>query len=173
MLVHLAEENRTVVVDFRETAPAAAYRDMYFDEDGNVDNTEYRFTHKSSAIPGSVAGFAHIVDEYGTMTLGDILEASIKLARDGFPVSYALAANLHRNTERLSKNAAIRMKYFKADGSEYEVGEILKQPDLAWTLEQIAQGGADAFYKGDIARKGLYYGCSDPRRPGARSVGVD
>ena len=153
MLVHLAEENRTVVVDFRETAPAAAYRDMYFDEDGNVDNAEYHFTHKSSAIPGSVAGFAHIVDKYGTMKLADILEPSIKLARDGFPVSYALAANLHRNKERLSRNAASRAKYFKADGSKYEVGEILKQPDLAWTLEQIAKGGADAFYKGDIARK--------------------
>jgi len=153
MLVYLAEEDRTVVVDFRETAPAAAYKDMYFDADGNVDDTEYRFTHKSSAIPGSVAGFAHIVEKYGTMKWADILEPSIKLARDGFPVSYALAANLQRNKERISRNAASRAKFFKPDGSEYKVGEIFKQPDLAWTLEQIATGGADAFYKGIIAEK--------------------
>lgn len=153
MLVHLAEEDRTIVVDFREAAPAAAFKNMYFDEDGNVDDIEYRFTHKSSAIPGSVAGFAHIVEKYGTMAWADILEPSIRLAEDGFPVSYALAANIHRNKERLSRNAESRAKYFKEDGSAYAVGEIFKQPDLAWTLKQIAEGGVDAFYKGVIAEK--------------------
>ena len=70
MLVHIAELDKTVAIDFRETAPARANRDMFFDANGNVvlDET-YRFSHKSSAVPGSVAGLAHIVQKYGTMSL--------------------------------------------------------------------------------------------------------
>ena len=67
MLVHVAALNRTIAIDFRETAPAAASQDMFFDANGNVvlDQT-YRFSHKSSVVPGSVAGLAHIVENYGT-----------------------------------------------------------------------------------------------------------
>ena len=73
MLVHVAALNRTIAIDFRETAPAAASQDMFFDANGNVvlDQT-YRFSHKSSAVPGSVAGLAHIVENYGSMTLAEV-----------------------------------------------------------------------------------------------------
>ena len=76
MLVHVAALNRTIAIDFRETAPSAARQDMFFDDNGNVvlDQT-YRFSHKSSAVPGSVAGLAHIVENYGSMTLAEVLEA--------------------------------------------------------------------------------------------------
>lgn len=153
MLVHVAELNKTIAIDFRETAPAAASRDMFFDEDGNVvaDQT-YRFSHKSSAIPGSVAGLAHIVEKYGTMTLAEVLEPAIRLARDGIKVTYDLAEDLSRS-QRLRNNPASLKKFYKADSSNYEVGEIFKQPDLAWTLSQIAEHGVDAFYKGSIAKK--------------------
>ncbi len=153
ILLHLAEENRTVAVDFRETAPAAAYSDMFFGEDGEVDNEEYRFTHKSSAIPASVAGFDHILREYGTMSWREVAQPAIELARDGMVVWEDLAVNLARSKPRLSANPASRAKFYKPDGSNYEVGDQYRQPDLAWTLEQIAEGGADAFYKGEIARR--------------------
>ena len=93
MLVHVAELNKTIAIDFRETAPAEATQGMFFDEDGNVvlDET-YRFSHKSSAVPGSVAGLAHIVENYGTMSLAEVLEPAIRLARDGIAVTYDLAA---------------------------------------------------------------------------------
>ena len=153
ILLHIAEENRTVAIDFRETAPAAAYSDMFFGPNDEVDNEEYRFTHKSSAIPASVAGFDHLLRNYGTMSWRQVAQPAIELARDGMVVWEDLATNLKRSKPRLSANAASRAKFYKPDGSEYEVGDLYKQPDLAWTLEQIAEGGADAFYHGEIARR--------------------
>ena len=153
MLVHVAELNKTIAIDFRETAPAAAEQDMFFDANGNVvlDET-YRFSHKSSAIPGSVAGLAHIVEQYGTMTLAEVLAPAIRLARDGIEVTYDLAADL-AFSQRLKNNPASLRKFYKPDGSSYEVGEIFKQPDLAWTLSEIAAGGVDALYRGSVAKK--------------------
>ena len=153
MLVHVAELNKTIAIDFRETAPAEATQGMFFDSDGNVvlDET-YRFSHKSSAVPGSVAGLAHIVENYGTMSLAEVLEPAIRLARDGIAVTYDLAADLSRS-QRLKNNPASLKKFYKPDGSHYEVGEIFKQPDLAWTLSEIAKSGADAFYHGSVAKK--------------------
>jgi len=153
MLVHVAALNRTIAIDFRETAPAAANQDMFFDANGNVvlDQT-YRFSHKSSAVPGSVAGLAHIVENYGTMTLAEVLEPAIRLARDGIEVTYDLAADLARS-QRLKNNPASLRKFYKPDGSNYEVGERWKQPDLAWTLSEIAEHGVEAFYSGSVAKK--------------------
>ncbi len=153
ILLHLADENRTVAVDFRETAPAAAHADMFFGEDGEVDNDEYRFSHKSSAIPASVAGFDHLLRNYGTMSWREVAQPAIDLAREGMVVWEDLAVNLARSKPRLSANPASRAKFYKPDGSNYEVGDVYRQPDLAWTLEQIAEGGADAFYRGEIARR--------------------
>ena len=153
MLLHVAKLNKTIAIDFRETAPSAARQEMFFDDDGNVvlDET-YRFSHKSSAIPGSVAGLAHIVEEYGTMTLAEVLAPAIRLARDGIEVTYDLAADL-AFSQRLKNNPASLRKFYKPDGSNYEVGEIFKQPDLAWTLSEIAAEGVDAFYRGSVAKK--------------------
>ena len=153
MLVHVAELNKTIAIDFRETAPAEATQGMFFNSDGNVvlDET-YRFSHKSSAVPGSVAGLAHIVENYGTMSLAEVLEPAIRLARDGIAVTYDLAADLSRS-QRLKNNPASLKKFYKPDGSNYEVGEIFKQPDLAWTLSEIAKSGAEAFYHGSVAEK--------------------
>lgn len=153
MLVHIAELDKTIAIDFRETAPASADRDMFFDANGNVvlDET-YRFSHKSSAVPGSVAGLAHIVQEYGTMSLAEVLEPAIRLARDGIKVTYDLAADLARS-QRLKNNPASLQKFYKPDGSNYEVGELFKQPDLAWTLSEIAEHGVNAFYSGSVAKK--------------------
>ena len=82
MLVHVAALNRTIAIDFRETAPAAASQDMFFDANWQryIGHQTYRFSHKSSAVPGSVAGLAHIVENYGSMTLAEVLEPAIKLA---------------------------------------------------------------------------------------------
>ncbi|MEC8453798.1 MAG: gamma-glutamyltransferase, partial [Pseudomonadota bacterium] len=153
MLVHVAALNRTIAIDFRETAPTAASQDMFFDDNGNVvlDQT-YRFSHKSSAVPGSVAGLAHIVENYGSMTLAEVLEPAIRLARDGIEVTYDLAADLARS-QRLKNNPASLRKFYKPDGSNYEVGELWKQPDLAWTLSEIAEHGVEAFYSGSVAKK--------------------
>ncbi len=151
MLVHLAEEDRTVAIDFRETAPARAHRDMYFGPNGDVDDAEYRFSHKSSGVPGTVAGLDHILREYGTMSWAEVVEPALGLARDGVVVTDDLANNLRASKARLTQNPAAATAFYKPDGAEYEVGEILRQPDLAWSLEQLRDGGANAFYRGAIA----------------------
>ena len=153
LLVHLAEEDRTIAVDFRETAPALAHPDMYFGPDGEVDNTEYRSTHKSSAIPGTVAGLDHILREYGTMTWAELVEPALTLARDGFPVTDDLANNLRASKSRLTANPVTAATFYKPAGEEYRVGEVFRQPELAWTLEQLKTHGADAFYHGAIAAR--------------------
>jgi len=153
MLVHIAEEDRTVAVDFREVAPALAHRDMYFGSDGGIDDEEYRFSHKSSGVPGTVAGLDHILSKYGTMSWAEVVEPAIRLARDGIVVTDDLANNLRASKSRLTQSPATAAAFYKADGSEYEVGERLRQPDLAWSLEQLGEGGADAFYRGTIAAR--------------------
>ena len=153
MVVHLAGENRSVAIDFRETAPALAHADMYFGSDGAVDNDEYRFTHKSSAIPGTVAGLDHILREYGTMTWAELIEPALRLARDGIEVTDDLALNLGRSKGRLTANPATARAFYKAGEVEYEAGETLRQPELAWTFEQLQAHGAEAFYRGSIAER--------------------
>ena len=154
ILVHLAEENRTVVIDFRETAPAAAYSDMFFGEDGEVDNEEYRFSHKSSAIPASVAGFDHLLAQL----------RHHELAR-GRPTRHRTGARRHGRVggpggePRPQQAPAQRQSRPRGPSSTSPTapttrsGDLYRQPDLAWTLEQIAEGGADAFYEGEIARR--------------------
>lgn len=151
MLVHVAETNRTVAVDFRETAPAAAYADMFFGPEGEVDQTEYRFTHKSSGVPGTVAGLDHVLRKYGTKSWGDVVEPALSLARDGITVTDDLANNLGASRDRLTRNPAAAASFYKPGGDDYDVGEVLRQPELAWTLQQLRDNGAEVFYTGAIA----------------------
>ena len=151
MLVHVAETGRTVAVDFRETAPAAAFADMYFGPDGEVDQAEYRFTHKASGVPGTVAGLDHVLRNYGTKSWAEVVEPALGMARDGIQVTDDLANNLGASKARLIQNPATAVALYKQGGFEYEVGEVLRQPDLAWTLQQLKDGGAEAFYVGAIA----------------------
>lgn len=153
MLIHLAEGDRQVFIDYRETAPAAATRDMFLKEDGKEDFMLEYFSHQASGVPGTVAGMLYALEKYGSMSREQVLAPAIALAEQGFPVSFALNFELNARAERLRQNAEARRLYFKPDGSAYEIGEILRQPDLAWTLRQIAAGGRDGFYAGEVARR--------------------
>ena len=109
----------------------------------------------SAGVPGTVAGLHLALTKYGTMSWEEVLEPSIKLAEEGFAVPYDLANILasSRYKKTLSSNDAAAESYYKKDKSNYEAGETLKLPDLAWTLRQLAEYGPDAFYKGEIAKK--------------------
>jgi len=153
MLIYLKEQGKTIAIDYREMAPAAAHRDMFLDENGNVDNQKARFSHQSSGVPGTIAGLAHALKEYGTMSWKEVVAPSIRLAEEGILVTYDLAENLKSRHKWLTANAATAKAYYKANGIPYEPGEILVQPDLAWSLKQLAKFGPDAFYHGEIAKK--------------------
>ncbi|MEM7570581.1 MAG: gamma-glutamyltransferase [Pseudomonadota bacterium] len=153
MLVHLAETGETIALDYREMAPKAATRDMFLDEKGAVDKTLARFSHLSAGVPGSVAGLLHAHDKYGSLPLKTLLAPAIKLAEDGFLVSFPMAGALRFGKRSMGRNPAAAAIFLKPDGSAYEAGDLLIQKDLAWSLKQIAKSGRKAFYDGPIAKK--------------------
>ena len=151
MLAHIAELDETIAFDYREMAPPRAHRDMFLDADGNVDTDLARFSHRSSGVPGTVAGLHLAHERFGSLPWSRLVEPAIALARDGIYVSHDLANLLASRSERLGRNAAARRYFYKSDGTPYRAGERLRQSDLANTLEMIAEDGPDAFYRGPIA----------------------
>jgi gamma-glutamyltranspeptidase/glutathione hydrolase len=152
MLIHDAASDENLAIDYREMAPLTATRDMYLDENGDVDANRSRFGHLASGVPGTVAGFYAAHQRHGRLPWKQLLQPAIKQARDGIVVSYDLAEFLALRQDRLCRNATACGYYFKQDGSTYEAGDLFVQADLAATLELIADEGPDAFYKGEIAR---------------------
>lgn len=153
MIVHLKDKNETIAIDYREKAPAGAFRDLFLDEEGNYDKKKAQFSLLSAGVPGSVAGFHHALINYGTLSWEEILKPAIKLAEEGFEIPHdlanTLASKLYR--ARLSSNEAAAKVFYKEDKSLYVAGEILIQKDLARTLKLLSELGPDAFYKGEIA----------------------
>lgn len=153
MIVHVAKENKTVAIDYREMSAGAATHDLYVKDDGKIDQKLAKYSRKSSGVPGTVAGMALAVEKYGTMSLAEVLEPAYKLAHEGFEVYTQLEMSLQRSKERLSADPAAAKVFYKADGSNYRTGEILKQEDLAVSLKAIIDEGTSAFYTGSIAEK--------------------
>jgi gamma-glutamyltranspeptidase / glutathione hydrolase len=149
MLVRLAN-GKTTFLDFRECAPQKAGRDMYLDEKGNPTK-ESIFGWRSSGVPGSVAGFALAHKRFGSQKWQQLVEPAVKLATEGFSVSPTLEQSLSGNSAFASDPESKRI--FLRDGNPYKAGEVLKQPELATTLERIAQTGARGFYEGATAQQ--------------------
>jgi gamma-glutamyltranspeptidase/glutathione hydrolase len=151
MMIHLAEENKTIALDYREMAPAAASRDMFLNQAGEVDNQKAWFGIESTGVPGSVAGLLHAHDNYGVLDFADVIAPAIELAVEGFEVSLDLSVSLASRLSRMSKNAASKRYFYKPDGRTYQRGEQLRQSDLAQTLKRIASDGRAGFYQGKTA----------------------
>ena len=152
MLIHLADDDRETLIDYRETAPAAASRDMFLDNEGNLDKQREYFSLQSAGVPGTVAGMLYALEKYGTLTREQALAPAIALARDGIPVSYSLFFEISASAQNLRKNPAAERQFFQPDGSAYAVGDIWRQPDLAWTLSEISEEGINGFYGGGVAQ---------------------
>ena len=152
MLIHLADDDRETLIDYRETAPAAASRDMFLDNEGNLDKQREYFSLQSAGVPGTVAGMLYALEKYGTLTREQALAPAIALARDGIPVSYSLFFEISASAQNLRKNPAAERQFFQPDGSAYAVGDIWRQPDLAWTLSEISEEGINGFYAGEVAQ---------------------
>ena len=88
MMVYDAKTGKTRAINYREMAPLLAHRDMYLDEEGNVDRVKLNFTHHSTGVPGTVAGLAHALETYGTMSLKEVMKPAIRLAEKGFAMTY-------------------------------------------------------------------------------------
>jgi len=153
MLVHNSEDKKTHAINYREIAPKQSGRDMYLDKDGNVDNKKFNSSYHSIGVPGTVAGLCHALEQYGTMSIDQVVAPAIKLAREGFEISHDLAGVLDTYQKRLRACPETEKIFYKEDGSIYNAGDILIQKDLAWSLEQIAKHGAKSFYEGELAKR--------------------
>ncbi|MFT5560442.1 MAG: gamma-glutamyltranspeptidase/glutathione hydrolase [Candidatus Azotimanducaceae bacterium] len=152
MLIYLAETGKTLALDYREMAPALASRDMFLNAAGDVDQQSARYSALSAGVPGTVAGFAYALENYGTMSLAEVMKPAIGLAEKGFAIPWDQAEILKARKSALTRHSATAEAFYKADGSVYEAREILKQKDLAKTLKTIARQGPDAFYGGSIGK---------------------
>lgn len=151
-LLHVAKEQRDVFVDAREIAPAASTRDMYLKPDGTPDRERSVNGPLAAAIPGQPAGLVHLATQYGRLPLAVSLAPAIETAREGHPWSAKNAAMIGYKRDALAQSAAARAQFLPKDGQPLAVGEVLRQPDLARTLQRLARRGHDGFYAGRTAR---------------------
>lgn len=152
MLIYSARTKKVIAIDYRETAPQGALRDMFLDEAGNVDSEKSRFSHLAAGVPGTVAGLTMALKKYGTISLKDALRPAITLAESGFEMSAELSSDIKRAEERLKKWPSTRKIFFKKDGSFFEPGDLFIQKDLGLTLKRIARHGLNGFYEGKTAQ---------------------
>ena len=153
MLIYSEELKKTVAIDYREMAPLQASRDMFLDSNGNYDRKKAQFSLLSAGVPGTVAGLHYALKKYGTLSWEVVIDPAITLAEDGFVVPHDLSSVLSNYRNRLTANAATARAYYKRNKVPYEAGEIIKLPDLAWSLKELKKQGPAAFYKGKIAEK--------------------
>lgn len=152
MLVHDAKSGEQVVFDFRSVAPKAATLAMYIDNRGKESAIASQ-GYLAPSVPGTVAGLAQAHKRFGKLRWADVVAPAIALARDGVALTPDEAFVFSWGKERLSTSAAAKAAYYRPDGSLYRAGQVLRQPDLAWTLTQIARKGADGFYRGPVAER--------------------
>jgi len=148
MLIRMAD-GTTHFLDYREKAPAAATRTMYLDSQGNVIPGASEIGYQSIAVPGSVAGLVHAEKKYGKLTLKQVMAPAIKLAREGFALTWGEAEDMH---DRYLTKFPESRRIFQRNGDYYKPGETFRQPDLARTLQRIA-ANPDDFYHGSLARE--------------------
>ena len=146
MLIYKADSKVVSTIDYRSAAPKSATSEMYLTNSGVV-----RFGHLVNAVPGSVAGLLKAHNEHGKLSLKKVLRPAIKLARNGFPVSYDLNYILEWGKDSMLINNISKNKFYDASNNPLSVSSIFKQPKLAKTLSLISNQGKKAFYEGEIA----------------------
>ena len=145
----ISVNGQAAALDFRETAPAAATRNMYLDQQGSV--TDRSITgHLAAGVPGSVAGLWALHQKFGTKPWAELVNPAMTLAERGFPVDADFSSAVADEAKRLSKFPA-SAALFLPGGAQPAEGSTWSDPDLARVLRRIATGGRDGFYKGDTA----------------------
>jgi len=145
-------DGRTIFLDFRERAPEKASHDMYVGPDGTVTKDSV-LGYRASGVPGTVRGLEMAHQKYGRKKWAELVDPAVRLASEGFPVSYGLARSLRSKdtSERLSQFPESK-RIFLNGGKYYEAGDRLVQPELAGVLARIRDRGARDFYEGETAQ---------------------
>ena len=140
ILIYRADTKRAIAIDYRSAAPATASFPSRIPAAG----------YAGVAVPGAVAGLSLALQQYGTMKLDRVMAPAIKLAQEGFAISPTLAGEIADNFDAIQKNEALSAILCR-EGLPLEAGATLKNPDLARSLQKIAAGGPDVFYRGELA----------------------
>jgi len=148
-MVFRFNDGSTDAIDFREKAPGIAHRDMYLDKDGNVIRGKSTRTHFASGVPGSVDGTIEAHKKYGKLEFKDIIQPSIDMARNGFPLTKAQANSLNNRKKAFLERNVGDIAFVNND--KWAEGDLLIQEDLAQTLELIRDKGREGFYSGKTA----------------------
>ena len=151
-LLHRQSDGYETMVDAREKAPGAASRDMYLDKAGNPIPNASTDGPLAAAIPGEPAAFEYLELRFGKLPLKQSLQPAIRLARDGFPLYARLQGAIRVKRDMLLRSPDAAKVFLTPSGGVPEIGAIIKQPDLAATLEAIASQGAKGFYTGRVAK---------------------
>lgn len=146
-----AGDGKLAAIDGRETAPARAFREMYF-RDGQPRSALSQTGALAIATPGALAAYDLALRSHGRKTLADALSPAAKIAEDGFTVDALYAARLASSASELRMFEGSRGSLLKSDGGPYTAGETMRQPELARTYRSIAEGGVKWFYNGPFAR---------------------
>ena len=149
MLIKLAKKKGALVLDFRETAPAASHKRMYLKK--GLSRKASRNGGLAVGIPGEVKGCAEAIRRYGKLSLKRVLAPAIRYAKQGFPIGHHLAVTL-RHRQKLLRHYKALAQVFYPKGKLLKLGQHFKRPRLAKTLTAIANQGPDVFYKGWIAK---------------------
>ena len=147
-MVYRTNEGKTGALDFREKAPLNASKDMYLDTEGNVIPGKSSFGVHSVGVPGTIAGLFEVHHKFGGLPFKDLIQPSINMARSGFKVTSKQASALNRTRKLFEKANNYKILFDK----EWKKGDLLKQEELAQTLERIRDNGQDGFYKGKTAQ---------------------
>jgi gamma-glutamyltranspeptidase / glutathione hydrolase len=150
-LLHREADGFETMLDAREKAPAAASRDMYLDKAGNAIEGASIDGPLAAGIPGEPAAFEYLARRYGKLPLKQSLQPAIRLARNGFALYARLQGAIRYKRELLLRSPDAGKVFLTADGAVLELGAVIKQPELADTLEAVANQGAKGFYQGRVA----------------------
>lgn len=151
-LLHRAADGRQVFLDARETAPAASHSDLWKDADGKLDRDRSINGPLSAGIPGEPAAYAWLARHYGKLPLSASLAPAIRIAREGFPAYPRFVSSINMRKPVLSRWPASTALYLVDDAAPAP-GSLVRNPDIADTLEHIAAHGDDGFYRGEFARR--------------------
>lgn len=152
MVIHL-QDGTVTTLDFRESAPVAAHRNMYLNENGIYQLDLSRTGALSIGVPGTVEGMITALEHYGRLPLEVVMEPAVNLALEGFELSYTQALSLNNASGEMSRFKSSKNYFIKADGSPWKEGDLFVQQDLGETLQRIARNGRRGFYMGITAQR--------------------
>ena len=156
MMIHMADQNKSVMIDYRENAPQLAKGNLFdLDVENNVINEQNHLGEKAAAVPGTFAGMSLALEKFGTMKLSQVAKQAIDLGKNGFEVTpfldWVMSTDSDLALTKFNRSEEASSLWLKSDGSTYKTGETKKNVAMAETIERVSEKGIQEFYEGFVA----------------------